>query len=139
MTNEKINALVEFLGVDQEEISISSYNDNLFEYGNQEYLVLTDKEADQEAAEYIRESVWAFNPDFIISHSSVLDYDKPSEQIIKAIQDQCENGNNAMIKLIDDMKDFIQNAIDCDGRGHFISHYDGEENEEGKFYIYRIN
>jgi len=72
-----------------------------------------------------------------------LDSDKGSEQIIKAIQEQCENGNEAMLKLIDDIDDFIGCAIKADGRGHFLNTYDGEEREielEGKYYyIYKIN
>lgn len=38
MKCNKMKALAEFLGVEEEEIKQSSYNENLFEYGNQEYL-----------------------------------------------------------------------------------------------------
>jgi hypothetical protein len=31
----------------------------------------------------------------------------------------------------------MKDAISTDGRGHFISSYDGEENEQGDYYIYR--
>lgn len=110
---------------------------------NNDYLVLTDEEADEKAAEYIKDSVWAFNSGFIIQHSSALDFDDASEQVIRAIADQCERGNAAMSKLIDDMDEFIEDAISADGRGHFMSSYDGNENEETiegqTFYIYRIN
>ena len=37
------------------------------------------------------------------------------------------------------MDEFIEDAISSDGRGHFLSPYDGEENEEGDYFIYRIN
>lgn len=41
------------------------------------------------------------------------------------------------------MDGFIQAAISADGRGHFMSSYDGEENEvtvnDQTFYIYRLN
>jgi len=37
----KLKALAEFLGVEEEEIKQSNYNENLFEYRNQEYLVCT--------------------------------------------------------------------------------------------------
>lgn len=29
--------------------------------------------------------------------------------------------------------------INADGRGHFISYYDGNENEQNGFFIYRLN
>ena len=45
--------------------------------------------------------------------------------------------------MIPDMDEFVDDAICQDGRGHFISHYDGKENEykvNGKmFYVYRLN
>ena len=110
---------------------------------NNDYLVLTDEEADEKAAEYIKDSVWAFTPSFIIDHSGALDHDKASEQVVKAIGEQCESGNAAMTNLIDDMDEFIEDAISADGRGHFMSSYDGNENEETvegqTFYIYRMN
>lgn len=139
MKNMKLKALASFLEENEEEITVSKYDENVFEFGNQEYLVLTDEEADERTEQEISELVWAFNADFIIQHSSALDYDKASEQVVKAIQDLCENGNNAMKKLIDDFDEFVQDAIDADGRGHFLSSYDGEENEEGDYYIYRTN
>lgn len=33
----------------------------------------------------------------------------------------------------------VADAIRCDGRGHFLSQYDGEEVEAGEFFIYRLN
>jgi hypothetical protein len=35
--------------------------------------------------------------------------------------------------------DFADEAISADGRGHFLSGYDGNENEQDGFYIYRTN
>ena len=32
---------------------------------------------------------------------------------------------------------FVDDAIDTDGRGHFISSYDGEEVEAEEYFIYR--
>ena len=126
-----------------EEITISSYDDCQFDFENFELLVLTEEEADERAKERIKESVWAFNPDFIIQHSDALDYDDASRKIIKAISEQYESGNDAMLKLINDFEDFAQDAIDCDGRGHFMANYDGEEYEvkvgENWFYVYIMN
>lgn len=110
-----------------------------------EYLVLTDDEADQIAADNIRDSVWTFTQEFIIDHSSVFSHDNSSRKALAAIQDLCENGNDAITRFIDNMDKFIEDAIKADGRGHFISFYDGKEQIEKDsetktlFYIYRLN
>lgn len=139
---KKEKALYRFLDIWEE--GAVKENGEVYEVdGGREYLVLTDEEADQKTREYIEETVWAFNSDFIISHSEILDYDDASEKIISSIQAECENGNEAIKKLIDDMEEFVEDAISADGRGHFLSSYDGEENEQevnGEiFYIYRTN
>ena len=147
MNMEKIEALKKFLvengDYTEEELTeieiTDGYDENIAEVENREYMVLTDEEADQVASDYINESVWAFNSDFIIRHCDVLDYDDASEKVVKAIQEQCESGNEAMKKLINDMDEFVQDAIEADGRGHFISSYNGEEYEAGDYYIYRMN
>ena len=38
-----------------------------------------------------------------------------------------------------DIEKFINEAIASDGRGHFISYYDGNEYEENDLFIYRLN
>ena len=49
---EKIKALAEFLGISEEEIS-EGYTDNVFETSDgEEYLVVTDEEADDEFYQY---------------------------------------------------------------------------------------
>lgn len=133
---KKIQALANFLGEDQEEINQSSYNENLFEYGNQEYLVLTDEEADEEVKEYIKETLWAFNASFLADET-----DMPKE-IFEALQPKCEGANEAILKLVEKtcgLDEFVESAVQSDGRGHFLSTYDGEENEEEKYFIYRTN
>jgi hypothetical protein len=103
------------------------------------YLVLTDDEADEMVKEYILSSVWAFNSSFVASH---CDLDIPQEAI-EAIQEKCESSNPILLKLIKDTDDFIQDAISSDGRGHFIGFYDGEEDEQEvngtTYFIYRTN
>jgi hypothetical protein len=55
----------------------------------------------------------------------------------------CEDANELVKAVIRDIDHFVKDAILSDGRGHFLSGYDGEENEiEHKkvmFYIYRTN
>ena len=106
------------------------------------YICLTDEEADEKAAEYIKESLWAFNASFL-SEQTGLD-----AEIFEAIQanGKCEDNNDTIYNTINklgDMEDFIQAAISADGRGHFMNTYDGREDEETvngeTFYIYRMN
>lgn len=104
-----------------------------------EYSVYTDEEADEAVKEYIKESVWAFNASFIINHSS-LPYE--AREMIEFFQrEKCEGANETILALINDFDDFVSDAISADGRGHFLSSYDGEENEETvngeTYYIYR--
>ena len=143
-TDERLNALADFLGVDVNELEESSY-DNGYSYGNQEYLVLTDKEADEKAREEIEYSLWAFNADFILRHCSTYDemdcYEfEQAEKSLRKVQAECCESLNGLVKaLIEDMDDFVEDAIMSDGRGHFISRYDGYENEQEGFYIYGVD
>lgn len=144
MKNEKIKALAQFLEVEASEIE-QGYQDDVFNCGNQEYFVLTDEEADEKAAEEIKNSLWAFNADFIIQHCKNynnmdnFEYNAAIESLQEAQEHSCESLNGLVYALIDDIDEFIQDAINADGRGHFISYYDGEENEENGLYIYRLN
>lgn len=52
METLRINALALYLGVGVEELNVSAYDDNVIEYGNQEYLVVTDDEAWKSDARY---------------------------------------------------------------------------------------
>lgn len=109
-----------------------------YNYIDDNYLVRTDEEADEAAKEYIKESVWAFNADFIINHSR-LPYE--AIEMVQAFQQKCEDANETILALIEDFDDFVCDAISAHGRGHFLSSYDGEENEETvngeTYYIYR--
>lgn len=137
--DERIVALANFLGCEVEDIN-EGYGKNSLEYCNSEYLVLTEEEADEKAAAYVKDSLWSFNADFIFRHSNIK---YPSEAAVKAFQkmqyELCESANELVEALINDIDSFIEAAIDADGRGHFISWYDGDENEEDGFLIYRIN
>lgn len=135
-TGEKrIAALAKYLDVDKGDIE--EVRDGEYSVGNQEYLVLTDAEADRRTEEYIKDSLWAFNADFIVEHSKL-----PHEAVkmVRGFQEaQSERANETIAALIDDMDEFVAAAIQADGRGHFLSGYDGAENEEGGFFIYRTN
>lgn len=57
---DRINALAEFLGLDEEEkeeIEVDRHNDKLLTYDGDEYLVVDDDEADEEFRDF-QESLW---------------------------------------------------------------------------------
>lgn len=113
------------------------YNDDMFSVDSldTEFYVLTDDEADEKAREYILDSVWAFNKDFLSCHTGV------DSDIFELLQDKCESANEPIKAMIKDIDGFVADAIVSDGRGHFISFYDGVEHEvdlnDETFYIYK--
>ena len=127
----------------------NAYNENYntFEVIGNEYKVLTDDEADEEAKENILNSLWAFNADFIITRTEFWNTctDREASEVIKALKEMqsrlCESANSIVKALIYDLDKFVDDAIDSDGRGHFITYYDGVEHwdSENDLYIYRTN
>lgn len=135
-TQTKAEALAAYLDEDVSEDDTASWDENVYQIGNREYLVLTDDEADEYAKRYIEESVWAFNASFLVSYLP----EGVGEEVIEALQPQCEDANEAIRSMIGDRFDeFVEDAISTDGRGHFMNSYDGYENEQGDFYIYRLS
>lgn len=128
-TEARIEALSKHLETDSEDAERVIDN----------YLVLTDKEADEMVKQHIVDSLWAFNAPFIASH---CDADIPQEAI-EAIQEKYESSNPILLKLIKDIDAFVSDAISWDGRGHFLASYDSEEYEQEvngtTYYIYRTN
>ena len=117
MENERLEAVAILLGLDEEDredLRISSYDENIIEYYNEEYEVLTDDEADarweDELNNYIDECILPELPDFAA-------------------------------RYFDD--EAWKRDARFDGRGHSISRYDGCENEikvnDTYYYIYRQN
>jgi len=130
----KEQALSNLTNVSLEYINSSIWGDELFEVDGDEYLVLTDEEADERVKDYITESVWAFTPSFLSNHIPVHLQDK-----CEHLQDKCEVANDAILNAIIDFDDFVEDAVSADGRGHFLATYDGDEVEEDGYYIYRTN
>jgi hypothetical protein len=124
---EKIEALAKHLDCSINEAVVSM----------DDYLVYTDDEADEAVYNYIDESVCYFRSDFIAAHAEV------DEEVIKKLQELHENSNQAIKSLIKDFDHFVNDAVLCDGRAHFLSSYDGEENEVNvngnTYYVYRSN
>jgi hypothetical protein len=141
--SQRIEALAQHLeltGDEWNEVTVSSYDGTLLEYGQQEYLVLTDEESDNRVVEYIRETIWAFRPGFLARHS-VMSFDfYVAIEVFEALQEKCEDSNDTVLALIKDFDALVADAVDADKRGHFLSCYDGEENDAAHgLFIYRTN
>lgn len=144
----RLNALREHLKVNESE-EIEFGEDNHFHCNGNEYKVLLDEEADEEAKAYIEESLWAFRAKFLVYYMPCVEpmsLEEMNEFIksLEVMQQQCESCNGALRALIEPNLDrLICDAISSDGRGHFLNTYDGEEQEilfQGVwYYIYRIN
>ena len=122
-------------GVEESMEEVDGYIDN-------DYLVYTDEEADEAVREYIEETVWAFSPSFLQAHTGVS-----SNTIIQIQNTQLDSPNEVLTAMIKDFDHFVEDAVRCDGRGHFLATYDHEENyvsfsnEEGEnvtYFIYRV-
>lgn len=141
-TNDRINTLALFLDITTEEIQPETYRDNLFTTPDGEYLVLTDSEATAEAEDYISNTLWAFRANFILETCNLTLTDDAVKSL-EATQNKCCEDCNEFIRAIIDgtcgFEYFAECAILADGRGHFIAQYDGAENEQGKYFIYRVN
>lgn len=138
--DNKIKALAEFLGINESEIKVSEYNNNFFETSESEYLVLTEEEANESVKDEVLQTVWTFNTDFILDHSTIKEWTDRTERAFAKMQEElCEDANEIVLAVIEDFDEFVEDAIDAEGRGYFLSLYDGEENESGEYYIYRTN
>lgn len=139
---EKVQALCEHLDCEPGELSKESYDCyglDVYSFRSQEYAIGTDAGADKAVTENIQGSIWAFNPSFIVSMCGLPEQ---LEEGIKAMQEKCESANDALLALVEKqcgLPLFVEHAVMADGRGHSLSSYDGEENEVGEFFIYRIN
>lgn len=147
--DRKIQAFVKYMG-DIEEVSTSSQSvdvrhpdgitdvfTSVDDERNGDFLVLTDEEATLHAKAQIEGSLWAFNVDFLVKHTGV------DESVISALRQQYEGGNHALSTLILDIDKLVQDALNLDGRGHYISNVDGEEYAAEyagvTYYIYQID
>ena len=134
--------LASHLGVDMDEAQ--HYIDS------EDYLVLTDEQADDWVREEIEEMVWAFTPSFLSAHTGV------DSGTLRTMQESlCENANEPITAMIKDFDYFVEDAVRHDGRGHFLAGYDHKENEkiyasvvrngrcyeveQSAYYIYRRN
>ena len=143
-TDERPAILAKSLGINPEEVNLygaDHYGLTIFEADGAEYAIGTDEEADEAVTEAIKESLWAFKASFILGCCG-LPYEL--EEAIEAWQQKkCEGCNDAIEQMIDrtcELDEFVRQAVSSDGRGHFLSQYDGDEIELGNdLYAFRIN
>jgi hypothetical protein len=89
-----------------------------------EYAVGTEAQSQKAAAAYIRDSLWAFKSDFLEDYVPK----GVTADVLGLIQEKCESGNDALAELVGKrLKKLTEDAIKADGRGHFLSSYNGEE------------
>ena len=134
-----VRALCEHLDCAPDDLSrerFDNYGLAIYSLGKQEYAIGTDDEATNAARKSIEDSAWAFNASFLSGFCDL------PEVVFTAMQGGCEGANDAFVSLINKsggMEKFADEAISADGRGHFLSGYDHEENECEGFYIYRAS
>ena len=123
--DNKIKALAEYLGKSAE--NLRDNGDNYFQViDGLEYLVLTDGEADEKAQEYIEDSLWAFNADFILDACGLDSGSNVIESLRKMQEKSCEGCNDFIRAIVDGTRGidrFVEQAIEADGRGQFLSHF----------------
>jgi hypothetical protein len=106
--------------------------------GSAEWLVLTESEADETAAERIRDSLWAFRADFLADHCRVTLSRRAVEALARVQAEMCEDAND-LIRALVNVDDVVRDAIGTDGRGHYLAGYDGREVPlDGGHYGYRV-
>ena len=155
--DKKTKALATFLGIDESNIKAGDcdnfnidcdcidcdcIDENTYKLDGGEYLVLTDDEADEKAKQEILETLWAFNSEFILSCCE-LDSSRCVVASLRDMQENCCESCNAFIRALIEgtcgIGEFVYQAIESDGREHFIATYDDEENEQDEYFIYRVN
>lgn len=131
-----LNAAITYL---LENVTPDSHHWDLpvYEIDGGEYAIGDDDDCDKAVTDYIKESLWAFTPEFLSDHLAGGKLD--ADDIATLRGDRCEDINDAFLAMVDDFDALVEDAIASDGRGHFLNPYNGSEEEVGDYYIYRIN
>ena len=112
-----------------------------------EWILCNEETAQRLAEEYVEETLWAFRPSWLAGVTGL------DESIFTLLAEtgKCEDLNPVVTALIKGtgvdgdqrLAHVIWEAVNYDGRGHFLSSYDGEEieleAEIGTLYVYRTN
>lgn len=144
---QRIAALAKHLGLDNDgadDLEVAGYDDTSIKYGREEYLVLTDEEADDRATTTFRETLWACTPRFLASYVPALRSARVERAWADVMGELSDDANPLVEALLGDrLEEAVKDGLSLDGRGHFLAHYDGAEYDatvDGTtFYIYRTN
>ncbi len=144
METNREQALAAHLGIELDEIKESVWGDNAFEAEKNEYLVLTDEEADKVCHDYIEESLWAFKVSFLARYTDALKDPNSQKAWEKIMETACERANPIVRGLLGaNLDKAIDDAIREDGRGAFLAQYDSKEHSQKTngvtYFIYRVN
>ena len=147
--NERLEVLLDHIGItvnggDDWDVGVAQDPNNFEEgakhfyiYGGEEWAVLTEEEADDYVAQEIDDMVGFFNPDFL---SRITGLDLEVFEALSGVDGyKVQLAIKALVEYTCGMDDLVEAAIEADGRGHFISSYDGEEVDAGGYLLYRIN
>jgi hypothetical protein len=119
---------------------------DVYEVDGQEWAVGTAQQANRAAREEILDSLWAFNSSFL---ARFIGLTNEEEKALRKMQEEMSEGANSIVRRMvgeRNLNHLVEEAINADGRGHFLASYDSEEHESdeieglprGKF-AYRIN
>lgn len=95
----------------------------------EEYAVAEDEEqADKAAKDAAMDTLWAFNVQFLSSFLPCHLNDRQRQAIQNMQNTLCEDAGPIVALLLGDKLDeMLKRAVSLDGRGHFLSPYDGQE------------
>jgi hypothetical protein len=129
--DERRLSLMEALGRDEtgpmEDMTECDWSDDALECEAGTFRVLSDEEVNDACREYIGETLWAFNADFLANY---MPAGLTSDDVEALRGDRCEDVNDAFRALVGDrFEDLVSDAVAADGAGHFLATYDGEEHE----------
>lgn len=126
-----------------EKLNYSHYGLPVYKVDGVEWAyAATDAAAYRACRAYIYDTVWAFNADFLVRYMPK----GVTKEVVEAIQKNgSEDANEPIFAMLRNKRKFLIEAISADGRGHFLSGYDGHERDskevEGlpkKGYAYRV-
>lgn len=130
-TGEELATLLE-----QEKIIIPTDDTDIYTIDNMEFLVLDTRESYQATKSYILNSLWAFNPSFLARMTNL------GENVFTTLSNLCEDSNEAIKCIINStcgISEFVSEAIETDGEGHFLAQYDNKEHIYDNYHLYRVN
>ena len=101
-----------------------------------EYAVAeTEQKAFEACCESIEDTLCYFSPSFLAEQTEL-----PVE-IFEALARTDFSNNEVykdLIERVTTIENFVQEAIDCDGMGHFLASYDLKERMIGEYRLYRM-